>query len=114
MYKAIDHSNALNEFLELSGWKGLSAKEAVVEFARFCEAYDDPEIIDGSFVIWQREDFKAAFRDCGIEPDDELVDEAVEDCFHLRGWRDMSIGYGNDHLHEIALDVLNRRCLKPD
>lgn len=108
MYKAIDHAKALSEFLALPDWRSLTAHDAILEFSRFCQAYEDPEVLEDSCVIWQREDVRSAFRSCGVEPDENMVDEALKDCFNMLGWQGMSVGHGREHLHDVALEILDR------
>ncbi len=65
----------------------------------------DPDALEGTDVVFAREDFRAALRQEGVEPTEANVDEAIEKAFGLRGWKESAIADGNDLVADAAASI---------
>lgn len=77
-------------------------------YSDISRAYEriNPEIIEQSCVRWEREDFRAALIDQGLEATEDNVNALAVLSDYMEGWKDWAIENGNEDLTDYAEDFV--------
>lgn len=88
-------NQAMYDFWKLTGWKGLSAEDAVREFVRFAKENEEKKQVVFAEIVFLKADIEQCLDDNRIPPTEENVKKVMDRADDMRnrvyanGWLDM-------------------------